>query len=169
MYWDHKHNQTNKQKERKKEKDHGEKKEGRTERKRGKENRKERKNDTNLVFNSQVSKISLPETTYDSETLKLKEGMQMVQNAFVLLLLIKGQKTLLSPVLIIWSTANVLKSEFYNNLCVSHSRYMADCSQQGESSWGVRLKKKKNVSVTSVINKLTSIYRLCFLKYWVTN
>lgn len=69
----------------------------------GKRNKTERreKNDSNLVFNSQVSKISLPETTYCSETLKLKEGMQMVQNAFVLLLLIKGQKTLLSPVLII--------------------------------------------------------------------
>lgn len=168
MYWDHKHNQTNKQKERKKEKDHGEKKKKGEQRGKGEKKTEREKNDTNLVFNSQVSKISLPETTYDSETLKLKEGMQMVQNAFVLLLLIKGQKTLLSPVLIIWSTANVLKSEFYNNLCVSHSRYMADCSQQGESSWGVSL-KKKNVPVTSVINKLTSIYILCFLKYWVTN
>lgn len=44
----------------------------------------------------------------------------MVQKAFILLLLIKGQKTISNPVLIIWNVVNIL-SEFYNNLYASYT------------------------------------------------
>lgn len=68
-----------------------------TERGGKKENRRGKKDDSNPVFNSQVSKISSNWTTF-SETSEIKRRMQMVQNVFVLFLLIKGQRTMLSTV-----------------------------------------------------------------------